>query len=153
TLPRVDRCRRAPSAALPGAAPARVPSDQRVHPLRGGARSMTEGYGTPQNGNPTTTTTAGAPAPSDEQSLSVGRDGPIVLHDIYRLEKMAQFTRDRVPERVVHAEGAGAYGVFRTTNDASEYTCADGFQPGRETPMLARFSTVAGEQGSQDTWR
>ncbi|GAA1085316.1 catalase [Nocardiopsis composta] len=114
---------------------------------------MTEGYGTPQNGNPITTTTAGAPAPSDEQSLSVGRDGPIVLHDIYLIEKMAQFNRERVPERVVHAKGAGAYGVFRTTNDVSEYTCADVFQPGRETPMLARFSTVAGEQGSPDTWR
>ena len=103
--------------------------------------------------NPHTTTTAGSPAPSDEQSLSVGRDGPLVLHDVYLIEKMAQFNRERVPERVVHAKGSGAYGTFRVTNDVSAYTCADLFQPGRETPMLARFSTVAGEMGSPDTWR
>ncbi|ASU84247.1 catalase [Nocardiopsis gilva YIM 90087] len=110
-------------------------------------------YGVPEHGNPITTTGAGVPAPSDEQSLSVGRDGPLVLHDAYLIEKMAQFNRERVPERVVHAKGTGAYGVFRVTNDVTAYTCADLFQPGRETPMLARFSTVAGEQGSPDTWR
>src|SRR5690606_20405438 len=69
------------------------------------------------------------------------------------IEKMAHFNRERVPERVVHAKGSGAYGTFRVTNDVSQYTCADLFQPGRETPMLARFSTVAGEMGSPDTWR
>ncbi|GAB3718609.1 catalase [Nocardiopsis oceani] len=100
-----------------------------------------------------TTTNAGIPVASDEHSLSVGRDGPLVLHDAYLIEKMAQFNRERVPERVVHAKGSGAYGVFRVTNDVSQYTCADVFQPGRETPMLARFSTVAGEMGSPDTWR
>ncbi|MBR8744071.1 catalase [Nocardiopsis sp. MG754419] len=99
------------------------------------------------------TTNAGIPVPSDEHSLSVGRDGPLVLHDAYLIEKMAHFNRERVPERVVHAKGGGAYGVFRVTNDVSQYTCADLFQPGRETPMLARFSTVAGEMGSPDTWR
>ncbi|PSK89394.1 catalase [Murinocardiopsis flavida] len=100
-----------------------------------------------------TTTVSGIPAPSDEHSLTVGRDGPVLLHDTYLIEKMAQFNRERVPERVVHAKGAGAYGTFRVTNDVSDLTCADVFQPGRETPMLARFSTVAGEQGSPDTWR
>ena len=114
---------------------------------------MSEGSTVPDGGNPITTTGAGAPAPSDEQSLSVGRDGPLLLHDVYLVEKMAHFNRERVPERVVHAKGAGAYGTFRVTQDVSEYTCADVFQPGRETPMLARFSTVAGEQGSPDTWR
>ncbi|MEU2948013.1 catalase [Nocardiopsis alba] len=101
----------------------------------------------------TTTTNAGIPVPSDEHSLSVGRDGPLLLHDAYLIEKMAQFNRERVPERVVHAKGSGAYGTFRVTEDVSAYTCADLFQPGRETPMLARFSTVAGEMGSPDTWR
>ncbi|GAB3485198.1 catalase [Nocardiopsis coralliicola] len=114
---------------------------------------MTERYGSPDGGEPTTTTTAGAAVGSDQNSLSVGRNGPIVLHDAYLIEKMAQFNRERVPERVVHAKGAGAYGEFTVTGDVSGYTRADVFQPGRTTPMLARFSTVAGEQGSPDTWR
>ncbi|MFF7454042.1 catalase [Kitasatospora sp. NPDC008115] len=102
---------------------------------------------------PYTTNNAGVPVPSDDNSLTVGRDGPILLHDHYLIEKMAQFNRERVPERVVHAKGAGAYGVFETTEDVSRYTKATLFQPGRRTEMLARFSTVAGEQGSPDTWR
>ncbi|GAA1400936.1 catalase [Kitasatospora putterlickiae] len=102
---------------------------------------------------PYTTNNAGVPVPSDDNSLTVGRDGPILLHDHYLIEKMAQFNRERVPERVVHAKGAGAYGVFETTEDVSRYTRATLFQPGKRTEMLARFSTVAGEQGSPDTWR
>ncbi|MFC4334234.1 catalase [Salininema proteolyticum] len=100
-----------------------------------------------------TTTNAGAPAPSDENSLTVGPDGPIVLHDNYLIEKMAQFNRERVPERVVHAKGGGAYGAFTVTGDVSRYTKAALFQPGATTRMLARFSSVAGELGSPDTWR
>ncbi|MGW8378773.1 catalase [Streptomyces sp. ODS28] len=103
--------------------------------------------------SPYTTTNAGIPVESDEHSLTVGADGPILLQDHYTIEKMAQFNRERVPERVVHAKGSGAYGVFEVTNDVSQYTKADLFQPGKRTPMLARFSTVAGEQGSPDTWR
>ncbi|MDX2389769.1 catalase [Streptomyces sp. DK15] len=102
---------------------------------------------------PHTTNNAGIPVESDEHSLTIGRDGPVLLQDHYLIEKMAQFNRERVPERVVHAKGAGAYGDFRVTNDVSQFTRADLFQPGRRTPMLARFSTVAGEQGSPDTWR
>ncbi|WP_017597960.1 catalase [Nocardiopsis lucentensis] len=112
---------------------------------------MVEGPG--RSGEPITTTNAGTPVASDEHSLSVGRDGPLVLHDAYLIEKMAHFNRERVPERVVHAKGSGAYGTFRVTNDVSEFTRADVFQPGRQTPMLARFSSVAGELGSPDTWR
>ncbi|WNI17487.1 catalase [Actinacidiphila sp. ITFR-21] len=100
-----------------------------------------------------TTNNAGIPVESDEHSLTVGRDGPILLQDHYLIEKMAQFNRERVPERVVHAKGSGAYGRFEVTNDVSRFTKADLFQPGRTTKMLARFSTVAGEQGSPDTWR
>ncbi|MDJ0384183.1 catalase [Streptomyces sp. G-G2] len=102
---------------------------------------------------PYTTNNAGVPVASDEHSLTVSPDGPILLQDHYLIEKMAQFNRERVPERVVHAKGAGAYGVFQVTNDVSQFTKADVFQPGRRTEMLARFSTVAGEQGSPDTWR
>ncbi|MGB7448997.1 MAG: catalase [Ornithinimicrobium sp.] len=99
------------------------------------------------------TTDTGAPAPSDRNSLTVGADGPILLHDTHFLNQMAHFNRERVPERNVHAKGGGAFGVFRTTADVSAYTKAGLFQPGVETEMLARFSTVAGEQGSPDTWR
>ncbi|GAA2577787.1 catalase [Streptomyces tubercidicus] len=102
---------------------------------------------------PRTTNNAGVPVESDEHSLTVSPDGPILLQDHYLIEKMAQFNRERVPERVVHAKGAGAYGFFQVTNDVSQFTRADLFQPGKTTEMLARFSTVAGEQGSPDTWR
>ncbi|MBD3780976.1 MAG: catalase [Micrococcales bacterium] len=100
-----------------------------------------------------TTTNSGAPVASDAHSLAVGADGPIVLHDHYLVEKLAQFNRERVPERVVHAKGGGAFGTFTTTADVSRYTRAALFQPGVRTDMLARFSSVAGEHGSPDTWR
>ncbi|MGC1303901.1 MAG: catalase [Caulobacteraceae bacterium] len=100
-----------------------------------------------------TTTTAGAPVMSDDHSRTVGPDGPVVLHDVYLLEKLAQFNRERTPERVVHAKGGGAFGRLSVTDDVSAFTRAALFQPGVKTPMLARFSTVAGEIGSPDTWR
>ncbi|MGQ4599750.1 catalase [Nocardia sp. R6R-6] len=100
-----------------------------------------------------TTDDAGVPVPSDEHSLTVGPDGPILLNDAYLIEKMAAFNRERVPERQPHAKGGGAFGRFEVTNDVSAYTMAELFQPGKKTEMLARFSTVAGERGSPDTWR
>ncbi|MFT2020111.1 catalase [Streptomyces sp. 796.1] len=106
-----------------------------------------------QQNFPYTTNNAGIPVESDEHSLTVGPDGPILLQDHYLIEKMAQFNRERVPERVVHAKGGGAYGTFEVTGDVSQFTKADLFQPGKRCGMLARFSTVAGEQGSPDTWR
>ncbi|MEO3975995.1 catalase [Streptomyces sp. CAU 1734] len=102
---------------------------------------------------PYTTNNVGIPVASDDHSLTVSPDGPVLLHDHYLLEKMAQFNRERVPERVVHAKGSGAYGFFEVTHDVSQFTKADLFQPGKRTDMLARFSTVAGEQGTPDTWR
>jgi catalase len=99
------------------------------------------------------TTATGAPAPSDRNSLTLGANGPLLLHDVHFLEQMAHFNRERVPERNVHAKGSGAFGTFVTTEDVSAYTKAALFQPGVSTEMLARFSTVAGEQGSPDTWR
>ena len=99
------------------------------------------------------TTDTGAPAPSDQLSLSVGADGPLLLHDFHFVNQMAHFDRERAPERVVHAKGGGAFGTFETTGDVSRYTKAALFQPGVKTEMLARFSTVAGEIGSADTVR
>src|SRR5690606_11280913 len=99
------------------------------------------------------TMSTGAPAPSDRNSLTIGPDGPILLHDVHFLEQMAHFNREKVIERLPHAKGSGAFGVFETTEDVSAYTKAALFQKGASTEMLARFSTVAGEQGSPDTWR
>ena len=102
--------------------------------------------------NPTTND-AGIPVASDEHSLTVGPDGPILLQDHYLIEQMANFNRERIPERQPHAKGSGAFGRFEVTKDVSQYTKAAVFQPGAKTDMLARFSTVAGERGSPDTWR
>ncbi len=111
---------------------------------------MTEKDARPQGGS---TTESGAPAPSDKNSLTIGDTGPILLHDHHFINQMAHFNRERIPERNVHAKGSGAFGVFETTEDVSQWTKAALFQPGVRTDMLARFSTVAGEQGSPDTWR
>ncbi|MGH3828992.1 MAG: catalase [Pseudonocardiaceae bacterium] len=100
-----------------------------------------------------TTTDAGIPVASDEHSLTVGPDGPILLQDHYLIEQMAQFNRERIPERQPHAKGGGAFGRFEVTNDVSAYTKAAVFQPNTTTDVLIRFSTVAGERGSPDTWR
>ena len=86
----------------------------------------------------------GAPRESDAHSLSVGTNGPLLLHDVALVEKLARFDRERIPERSPHAKGSGAFG---------EYTKASFLQPGAKTRMMARFSTVAGELGSPDTWR
>ncbi len=103
---------------------------------------------------PTTTTDAGIPASSDEHSLTVGPDGPILLQDHYVVQKMAQFNRERVPERVVHAKGGGAHGFFEVTEDATQWCSADFLSAvGKKVPAFVRFSTVAGELGSADTVR
>ncbi|WP_028934086.1 catalase [Pseudonocardia spinosispora] len=100
-----------------------------------------------------TTTDAGIPVPSDEHSLTVGPDGPILLQDSYLIEQMANFNREIIPERQPHAKGGGAFGRFEVTNDVSAYTSAAVFQPGAKTEAVVRFSTVAGERGTPDTWR
>src|SRR5690554_2336508 len=103
--------------------------------------------------NQHSTTSFGAPAASDRNSLSIGPDGPILLHDVHFLEQMAHFNREKVIERQPHAKGGGAFGELEVTEDISRYTHAALFQPGTKTDLLLRFSTVAGEQGSPDTWR
>ncbi len=101
-----------------------------------------------------TTTGSGIPAESDEYSLPVGPGGPTALHDHYVVQKMQHFNRERVPERVVHAKGSGAHGYFEVTEDVTWFTRAHFLgEVGRRTPMFARFSTVAGEQGYADTVR
>jgi len=100
-----------------------------------------------------TTNDAGIPVSSDEYSLSVGPDGPILMQDHYLIEQMANFNREKIPERQPHAKGSGAFGYFEVTHDVSAFTKAQLFQPKVKTDMLVRFSTVAGEQGSPDTWR
>ncbi|MDR5758762.1 catalase [Caballeronia sp. LZ035] len=100
-----------------------------------------------------TTTSAGTRSASDVNTLTLGPNGPIMLHDVHYIEQTAHFNREKVPERQPHAKGAGAFGEFHTTKDVSAYTSAALFQPGVRTEMLARISTVAGEAGSPDTWR
>ena len=100
-----------------------------------------------------TTSQTGTPVASDSHSLTTGPDGVTALHDRYLVEKLAQFNRERIPERIVHAKGGGAFGEFVVTDDVSRFTRAAVFQPGTKTETLQRFSSVAGEQGSPDTWR
>jgi catalase len=103
---------------------------------------------------PITTTDSGIPVTSDENSLTVGPNGPTVLHDAHLVQKMQHFNRERVPERVVHAKGSGAHGFFEVTADVTEWTSASFLSEiGKRTPMFARFSQVAGELGSADTVR
>ncbi|MGM9955406.1 MAG: catalase KatA [Peribacillus sp.] len=100
------------------------------------------------------TTSWGAPVGDNQNSITAGSRGPVLIQDVHLLEKLAHFNRERVPERVVHAKGGGAFGTFTVTNDLSKYTKAKVFNGvGKETEMFIRFSTVAGELGSADTLR
>ncbi len=100
------------------------------------------------------TTAHGAPLGDNQNSLTAGARGPLLMQDFQLLEKMATFNRERVPERVVHAKGSGAFGTFTITNDITAYSKAKVFSPvGKQTRCLARFSTVAGEHGAADAER
>ena len=99
------------------------------------------------------TTTAGAPVPDNQNSVTAGARGPVLMQDYQLLEKLAHQNRERIPERVVHAKGWGAFGTLKITGDISKYTKAKALQPGTETPMLLRVSTVAGELGAADAER
>ena len=101
----------------------------------------------------TMTTTAGAPIPDNQNSITAGERGPVLLQDYQLLEKLAHQNRERIPERAVHAKGWGAHGTLTITGDISKYTKAKVLQPGAKTPMIARFSTVAGEMGAADAER
>ncbi len=100
------------------------------------------------------TTSSGRPVEDNQNSLSAGERGPLLLQDIYLQEKLAHFEREEIPERIVHAKGAGAHGTFTVTNDITMYTKAKLFSEiGKKTETFTRFSTVGGERGSADTAR
>jgi len=100
------------------------------------------------------TTSAGAPVADNQNSLTAGPRGPVLLQDWQLLEKLAHQNRERIPERVVHAKGWGAYGSFTVSNDISRYSRAKLFEEvGKKTELIARFSTVAGELGAADAER
>lgn len=103
---------------------------------------------------PIMTTSAGSPIADNQNSLTAGPRGPVLMQDWQLLEKLAHQNRERIPERVVHAKGWGAHGTFTVTHDITRYTRASIFgQVGKQTPMIARFSTVAGEAGAADAER
>ncbi|KZD12622.1 catalase [Oceanibaculum pacificum] len=100
------------------------------------------------------TTTGGNPIPDNQNSISAGPRGPLLMQDYQLLEKLAHQNRERIPERVVHAKGSGAFGTFTVTHDITKYTRAKLFsQIGKKTDLLMRFSTVAGERGAADAER
>lgn len=100
------------------------------------------------------TTSAGAPVGNKLASLTIGPRGPILLQDFTFTDEMAHFNQERIPERVVHAKGGGAFGHFEVTHDITRFTKMKMFEHiGKKTPMAARFSTVGGESGSADTAR
>ncbi len=99
------------------------------------------------------TTSAGAPVGDNQNSETAGPRGPVLMQDYHLIEKLAHQNRERIPERTVHAKGWGAHGTLTITGDISKYTRAKVLQPGAVTPMIARFSTVAGEAGAADAER
>ncbi|MGO4378753.1 catalase [Pseudoduganella sp. RAF53_2] len=103
---------------------------------------------------PPITTASGIPVADNQNSLTAGPRGPVLLQDFHLIEKLQHFNRERIPERVVHAKGSGAYGTFTVTHDITRYTKARLFaQIGKQTETFLRFSTVGGEKGSADTER
>jgi catalase len=103
---------------------------------------------------PQLTTSNGAPVENNQHSLTVGPDGPTLLQDFHLIDKLSHFDRERIPERVVHAKGAGAHGFFEVTDDITKFCKAKLFDAiGKKTPVFIRFSTVGGEKGSADTER
>ena len=96
----------------------------------------------------------GHPIPNDMNSLTIGPNGPTLLEDLHQIDKMSHFDRERIPERVVHAKGVGAFGFFKSYQSMSAYTCADFLKsPDKITKVFVRFSTVIGSKGSADTAR
>jgi catalase len=102
----------------------------------------------------TFTTNQGAAVSDDQNSLAVSNNGPVIFQDVHLIEKLAHFNRERIPERIVHAKGAGAGGYFELTKDVSMYTKAKFLsEVGKRTEVFVRFSTVGGEKGSADAER
>ncbi|MCL5782643.1 MAG: catalase [Candidatus Thermoplasmatota archaeon] len=107
-----------------------------------------------EKGKETLKSQHGIPVGDNQNSTTAGHSGPTLLEDVYLIEKLAHFDRERIPERIVHAKGAGAFGYFEATRDMAGYTKAKFLRNiGKKTPLFVRFSTVAGEKGSADTVR
>ena len=102
----------------------------------------------------TLTTGFGMPVDNDLNSMTAGPKGPVLIEDVHLIEKLAHFDRERIPERVVHAKGAGAHGYFEVTRDVTKHTRAKFLSAvGKKTEVFVRFSTVGGEKGSADSER
>lgn len=100
------------------------------------------------------TTNAGAPVGDNQDTQTAGPNGPQLLQDVYTIEKLSAFDRERIPERVLHARGVAAHGVIVSYGDFSQYTKADFLNTqGKETPVFVRFSTVMNSMGSPETLR
>ena len=100
------------------------------------------------------TTRNGAPVVDNQNTMTAGPRGPVLLQDVWYLEKLAHFDREVIPERRMHAKGSGAYGTFTVTHDITRYTKARIFSEiGKKTDLFLRFSTVAGERGAADHWK
>jgi catalase len=114
------------------------------------------GHGSPNGSTPDgkLTTAAGAPVADNNNVMTAGPRGPMLMQDVWFQEKLAHFDRELIPERRMHAKGSGAYGTFTVTNDITRYTRASIFSEiGKQTEMFARFSVVAGERGAADAVR
>lgn len=129
-------------------------SGQVPQPGYSGAEKQLFNYASKVNCEQKLTTGHGAPVGDKLNSMSAGPRGPLMMQDVQYFDEMAHFDRERIPERVVHAKGAGAFGYFEVTHDISKYCKADLFNKiGKKTPVALRFSTVGGESGSADTAR
>ena len=102
---------------------------------------------------PTLTTDSGMPVSDNQNSVTAGPRGPVLMQDFVLFEKLARQNRERIPERGQHAKGSGAYGSLTITHDISKYTKAKALQKGKKTEAFLRFSTVAGERGAADAER
>ena len=103
---------------------------------------------------PKLTSVSGCPIANNQDRLTAGARGPMLLQDVWFLEKLAHFDREVIPERRMHAKGSGAFGSFTVTHDITQFTKATMFaEVGKQTDMFVRFSTVAGERGAADAER
>lgn len=116
--------------------------------------TLKESGGWMKKSDKTLTTAFGIPVGDDQNSMTAGARGPVLMQGIHRIEKLAHFDRERIPERVVHAKGAGAHGYFEVTADVTKFTKAAFLsQSGKKTAVFVRFSMVGGEKGSADAAR
>lgn len=135
-------------------APLTPPDIDKVEQVADNAKQKDLEYNKVDNKNKAFTTNKGLKMAEDEFSLKAGRRGPTLIEDFHLREKIMHFDHERIPERIVHARGVGAHGVFKCTKDMSEYTKSSIFtEEGKETPLFTRISTVAGFRGSTDTPR